>query len=225
MARVRADLRAPDGCTRLTLSHSSHALPAPNPRPAHTGHDLRLNRRTENMTPKDAPRVLRIRRVLRQWSHYVRRSISSWYTKNTQMTRRSFWWPLKGETYLLVEQCLAHWPVCSARGRIEGVGCLRVGHDACCRCLCCPHDSNCCVLREGDGDCRRRVGSSKSSSSKLRARSWKLAGSIPPAENSMLHPPYQNPKFHGEMFRRLVLRTRQDGRRFKQRQTESWVAC
>lgn len=51
---------------RLTLSHSSHALPAPNPNPAHTGHDLRLKRRTEKITPKDAPRVLRMRRVLRQ---------------------------------------------------------------------------------------------------------------------------------------------------------------
>jgi hypothetical protein len=34
-----------------------------------TGHDLRLKSRTEKITPKDAPRVLRMRRVLRQWSH------------------------------------------------------------------------------------------------------------------------------------------------------------
>jgi hypothetical protein len=36
-----------------------------------TGHDLRLKTRTEKITPKDAPRVLRIRRVLRQWSHWI----------------------------------------------------------------------------------------------------------------------------------------------------------
>jgi hypothetical protein len=34
-----------------------------------TGHDLRLKSKTEKITPKDAPRVLRMRRVLRQWSH------------------------------------------------------------------------------------------------------------------------------------------------------------
>lgn len=60
-------------CSRLrdihTLSHSSHALPAPNPRPAHTGHARRLNRRTEKITPNDAPKPERMRRVLRQWSH------------------------------------------------------------------------------------------------------------------------------------------------------------
>merc|ERR1711939_921303 len=54
----------------LTLSRSSQALPAPKPRPVHTGHARRLNRSTEKMTPKDAPRVLRMRRVLRQWSHF-----------------------------------------------------------------------------------------------------------------------------------------------------------
>jgi hypothetical protein len=54
-----------------TASHSSHALPAPNPVPKNTGHALRLNSSTENMTPKPAPMVLRMRRVLRQWSHYV----------------------------------------------------------------------------------------------------------------------------------------------------------
>lgn len=53
-----------------TLSHSSHALPAPNPRPAHTGNDLRLKSNTEKITPNDAPRVLLMSRVLRQWSHY-----------------------------------------------------------------------------------------------------------------------------------------------------------
>ena len=56
---------------RLKLeSHSSQALPAPKPRPVKTGHDLRLKTRTEKITPKDAPRVLRMRRVLRQWSHF-----------------------------------------------------------------------------------------------------------------------------------------------------------
>lgn len=55
-----------------TLSHSSHALPAPNPNPAHTGNDLRLKRSTEKITPNDAPRVLLMSRVLRQWSHYDR---------------------------------------------------------------------------------------------------------------------------------------------------------
>ena len=49
-----------------TLSHSSHALPAPKPSPDHTGHALRLNSSTEKITPNDAPRVLRMRRVLRQ---------------------------------------------------------------------------------------------------------------------------------------------------------------
>jgi hypothetical protein len=38
-------------------SASSQALPAPNPVPNHTGHVLRLNRSTENMTPKENPSV------------------------------------------------------------------------------------------------------------------------------------------------------------------------
>lgn len=61
----------------LTLSHSSHALPAPKPSPVHTGHDLLLNSRTENMTPKDAPSVLLIRSVLRQWSHFAMKYVST----------------------------------------------------------------------------------------------------------------------------------------------------
>ena len=42
-------------------SASSHALPAPKPKPTHTGHARRLKRRTENMTPKERPRLERIR--------------------------------------------------------------------------------------------------------------------------------------------------------------------
>jgi len=37
-------------------SASSQARPAPNPVPSHTGHALRLNNKTENMTPKEKPR-------------------------------------------------------------------------------------------------------------------------------------------------------------------------
>jgi len=51
------------------LSHSSTALPAPNPTPNQTGHARRLNRSTENMTPKDKPRPERIMREERQRSH------------------------------------------------------------------------------------------------------------------------------------------------------------
>ena|SRR5271156_1771988 len=40
-------------------SASSQALPAPNPVPNHTGHVLRLNNNTENMTPKEKPSVAR----------------------------------------------------------------------------------------------------------------------------------------------------------------------
>jgi hypothetical protein len=51
-------------------SHSSHARPAPNPRPTHAGHALRLKRRTEKTTPKDNPSEDLIRREERQWSHW-----------------------------------------------------------------------------------------------------------------------------------------------------------
>lgn len=40
---------------RCVPSASSYALPAPNPVPNQTGHDLLLNNRTENMTPKEKP--------------------------------------------------------------------------------------------------------------------------------------------------------------------------
>ena len=43
-------------------SASSQALPAPNPVPNHTGHALRLNNSTENMTPKEKPSVDRTTR-------------------------------------------------------------------------------------------------------------------------------------------------------------------
>jgi len=52
-----------------TLSHSSQALPAPKPKPTKAGHARRLKRRTEKMTPNEAPRVERMSMVLRQWSH------------------------------------------------------------------------------------------------------------------------------------------------------------
>ena len=42
-------------CVRNIPSASSQALPAPNPVPTHTGHVLRLNSSTENMTPKENP--------------------------------------------------------------------------------------------------------------------------------------------------------------------------
>lgn len=45
------------GATRIKCipSASSHARPAPNPVPNHTGQARRLNRRTEKTTPKDRP--------------------------------------------------------------------------------------------------------------------------------------------------------------------------
>jgi len=51
------------------LSHSSQALPAPNPRPTQAGHALRLKSRTENTTPNDSPKDERIRKDERHWSH------------------------------------------------------------------------------------------------------------------------------------------------------------
>jgi hypothetical protein len=53
----------------LTLSHSSHARPAPNPRPTNAGHARRLKRRTEKTTPKPRPRPERMTMEERQRSH------------------------------------------------------------------------------------------------------------------------------------------------------------
>lgn len=52
------------------LSHSSHALPAPKPRPTKAGHARRLKRRTEKMTPKETPRPERMSIEERQRSHF-----------------------------------------------------------------------------------------------------------------------------------------------------------
>lgn len=41
-------------------SASSHARPAPKPRPTQAGQALRLNSSTENMTPKERPREERM---------------------------------------------------------------------------------------------------------------------------------------------------------------------
>ena len=49
--------RVPPASLRDIPSASSQALPAPKPVPNHTGHVLRLNRSTENMTPKENPSV------------------------------------------------------------------------------------------------------------------------------------------------------------------------
>lgn len=46
---------------RNAASASSQARPAPTPNPTHAGHALRLNKRTEKTTPKDRPRVERMR--------------------------------------------------------------------------------------------------------------------------------------------------------------------
>ena len=37
-------------------SASSHALPAPNPKPTQAGQALRLNKSTERTTPNESPR-------------------------------------------------------------------------------------------------------------------------------------------------------------------------
>ena len=60
----------PDNARTYHLpSASSQALPAPKPNPTHAGHALRLNRRTEKTTPKERPRVDRIRKDDIAWSH------------------------------------------------------------------------------------------------------------------------------------------------------------
>jgi hypothetical protein len=53
----------------LTLSHSSHARPAPKPKPTVAGHARRLKRRTEKTIPKDRPRPERMSIEERQRSH------------------------------------------------------------------------------------------------------------------------------------------------------------
>ena len=55
-------------CFRLKL-HSSYARPAPKPTPTNAGHALRLNRSTENTTPKPSPRVDLTSRFDRHRSH------------------------------------------------------------------------------------------------------------------------------------------------------------
>lgn len=56
---------------RNAASASSHARPAPNPRPTQAGHARRLKSRTEKMTPKERPREERMTREERAWSHCV----------------------------------------------------------------------------------------------------------------------------------------------------------
>lgn len=51
------------------MSHSSHALPAPKPRPTNAGHARRLKRRTEKTTPNETPRPERMSIEERQRSH------------------------------------------------------------------------------------------------------------------------------------------------------------
>lgn len=83
------------GMMGRTLSHSSQALPAPNPKPTKAGQALRLNRRTEKMTPKEAPRVERMRRVLRQVSHcrWVKKSATGWWSLLMKLVCSSQdWW-------------------------------------------------------------------------------------------------------------------------------------
>ena len=58
------------------LSHSSHALPAPNPRPTNAGHARRLKRSTEKTTPNDRPRPERMSIEERQRSHFSLRRAS-----------------------------------------------------------------------------------------------------------------------------------------------------
>ena len=59
LKEAAANVSNPDSSGRslkcCVPSASSYALPAPNPVPSHTGHDLLLNNRTENMTPKEKP--------------------------------------------------------------------------------------------------------------------------------------------------------------------------
>jgi len=52
-----------------TLSHSSQARPAPNPRPTNAGHARRLKSRTEKTTPNETPRPERMSMDERQRSH------------------------------------------------------------------------------------------------------------------------------------------------------------
>jgi hypothetical protein len=54
-----------------TLSHSSHARPAPKPRPTQAGQARRLNRRTEKTMPKETPRPERMSMEDRQRSHWA----------------------------------------------------------------------------------------------------------------------------------------------------------
>lgn len=60
-----------EGAGTFSPSASSHALPAPNPVPNQTGHALRLNSRTEKMTPNEKPRPDRITPLDNARSHCV----------------------------------------------------------------------------------------------------------------------------------------------------------
>jgi hypothetical protein len=69
-----------------TLSHSSHARPAPKPRPTNAGHARRLKRRTEKTTPKPRPRPERMTIEERQRSHWE--CIVSIYVLSTAIAAR-----------------------------------------------------------------------------------------------------------------------------------------
>jgi hypothetical protein len=91
------------GCRMDVPSASSHALPAPNPVPSKTGHALRLNRRTENMTPKPKPRPDRTSREEIARSHCC--GLCCQY-----LMRRSIW-------------------ACRLRSRKRSQGCRRIRAD------------------------------------------------------------------------------------------------
>ena len=66
-AGMSCNWRAEGDCIQ---SASSHALPAPKPRPTQAGQALLLKRRTEKTTPKERPRVERMSMDEIARSHY-----------------------------------------------------------------------------------------------------------------------------------------------------------
>jgi hypothetical protein len=95
-----------------------------------TGHDLRLKSRTEKITPKDAPRVLRMRRVLRQWSHCKIASVAILQSHALIFTVpvSLLLYDLVRDSYLLVQESLAHGPVRADGGSSDGRVGVRVSH-------------------------------------------------------------------------------------------------
>lgn len=123
-------LTSSDTATRHDVpSASSQARPAPNPAPNKTGQALLLNRSTENITPNDAPRPVRIRPLDNALSHCDNLSVTAHFSRcTTPQVRSACSWltqlPLVlaatvfapaihlhqqiQTSYLLVKQCLAH---------------------------------------------------------------------------------------------------------------------